>query len=45
MGLLVNIYRDKYDATNGGLSRFGRKIEEILGHKFYGALPIHDRFE
>ena len=26
-------------------SRFSRMIERLLGHRFYGAVPIHDRFE
>lgn len=26
-------------------SRFNAKVREIAGHDFYGALPIHDRFE
>ncbi len=26
-------------------SRFAEKIEEILGHRFYGAVAIHDRVE
>jgi hypothetical protein len=26
-------------------SRFRETLEEMLGHKFYGAIPIHDRVE
>jgi len=26
-------------------SRFSRAVEKMTGHRFYGALPIHDRFE
>jgi hypothetical protein len=26
-------------------SRFGKAIERLLGHVFYGAVPIHDRVE
>ena len=26
-------------------SRFGEAVEKILGHGFYGAIPIHDRFD
>ena len=26
-------------------SRIDRYIDEICGHRFYGAIPIHDRFE
>jgi hypothetical protein len=26
-------------------SRFSEAIEAILGHRFYGAVPIHDRVE
>ena len=32
-----------YGATSD--SRFGEAVEEMLGHGFYGALPIHDRVE
>ena len=32
-----------YAATSD--SRFSDKIEEMLGHNFYGAVPIHDRVE
>jgi len=32
-----------YAATSD--SRFSDKIEEMLGHGFYGAVPIHDRVE
>jgi len=28
-----------------GDSRFGAKVDELLGHHFYGAVPIHDRVE
>lgn len=42
-GVIGPMMGGNYGATSD--SRFGRKIEEILGHKFYGALPIHDRFE
>lgn len=26
-------------------SRFSRKVEELLGTRFYGAVPLHDRVE
>lgn len=26
-------------------SRFSQAVEKLLGHKFYGAVPIHDRIE
>lgn len=26
-------------------SRFREAVEELLGHAFYGALPLHDRYE
>lgn len=26
-------------------SRFSRAVEDLLGHRFYGAVPLHDRFE
>jgi hypothetical protein len=26
-------------------SRFGQKVNQLLGHDFYGAVPFHDRFE
>ena len=32
-----------YAATSD--SRFGDMIEKLLGHSFYGAVPIHDRVE
>ena len=32
-----------YAATSD--SRFSDKIEQMLGHHFYGAIPIHDRVE
>ena len=32
-----------YAATSD--SRFTEKVEEMLGHHFYGAVPIHDRVE
>jgi hypothetical protein len=32
-----------YAATSD--SRFGQAIRKILGHDFYGAVAIHDRFE
>jgi hypothetical protein len=28
-----------------GDSRFNEAVEKLLGHRFYGAVPIHDRFE
>ena len=31
--------------AGSGDSRFGAKIDELLGHHFYGAVPIHDRVE
>jgi hypothetical protein len=32
-----------YGATSD--SRFSEACEKLLGHVFYGAVPIHDRFE
>jgi len=32
-----------YAATSD--SRFNEAIEKLLGHNFYGALPVHDRTE
>ena len=32
-----------YAATSD--SRFSEAVEELLGHNFYGALPVHDRVE
>jgi hypothetical protein len=32
-----------YGATSD--SRFSETVEKMLGHSFYGALPIHDRVE
>ena len=32
-----------YAATSD--SRFREAIEKLLGHNFYGALPVHDRVE
>ena len=32
-----------YAATSD--SRFSELAEKLLGHRFYGAVPIHDRFE
>lgn len=32
-----------YAGTSDG--RFGRAVEELLGHAFYGAVAIHDRIE
>jgi hypothetical protein len=32
-----------YGATSD--SRFSEACERLLGHRFYGAVPIHDRFE
>lgn len=26
-------------------SRFREAVEDLLGHRFYGAVPLHDRFE
>lgn len=26
-------------------SRFSEAVEKICGHRFYGAVPLHDRFE
>lgn len=28
-----------------GDSRFNEAVEKLLGHRFYGAVPIHDRYE
>jgi hypothetical protein len=32
-----------YVATSD--SRFGDECERLLGYRFYGAVPLHDRFE
>lgn len=32
-----------YIATSD--SRFREAVEKMLGHRFYGAIPLHDRFE
>lgn len=32
-----------YVASSDG--RFGQAVEEITGARFYGAVPLHDRFE
>jgi hypothetical protein len=32
-----------FGSTSDG--RFGDAIEKLLGHRFYGAVAIHDRFE
>lgn len=37
------MFGGNYGATSDG--RFSRKCEELLGHAFYGAVPIHDRIE
>ena len=37
------MFGGNYGATSD--SRFSDKIEEITGHRFYGAIPIHDRVE
>jgi hypothetical protein len=37
------MFGGNYAATSD--SRFGRAVEAILGHRFYGAVPIHDRLE
>lgn len=29
----------------GSDSRFSEAVEKLLGHRFYGAVPLHDRFE
>ena len=37
------VFDGNYAATCD--SRFNKAIEEMLGHRFYGAIPIHDRFD
>jgi hypothetical protein len=37
------MFGGNYAATSD--SRFSRACEKLLGHSFYGAVPIHDRFE
>lgn len=32
-----------YIATSDG--RFSDLVESLLGHRFYGAIPLHDRYE
>ena len=38
-----SMFGGNYAATSD--SRFSDKIEQMLGHHFYGAIPIHDRVE
>lgn len=42
-GVCGPMFGGNYGATSD--SRFGEKIEEITGSRFYGAVAIHDRFE
>lgn len=37
------MFGGNYAATSD--SRFGEAVERLLGRKFYGAVPIHDRCE
>lgn len=37
------MFGGNYGATSD--SRFNEKIAQLLGHRFYGAVPIHDRYE
>jgi hypothetical protein len=37
------MFGGNYAATSD--SRFSRACEKLLGHSFYGAVPIHDRYE
>lgn len=37
------MFGGNYAATSDG--RFSAACEKLLGHSFYGAVPIHDRFE
>lgn len=42
-GLVGPMFGGTYIATSD--SRFGHAIEALLGHRFYGAIPFHDRYE
>ena len=37
------MFGGNYAATSD--SRFSDAIEKMLGHRFYGAVPVHDRIE
>jgi len=37
------MFGGNYAATSD--SRFSRAVEKITGHRFYGAVPVHDRIE
>ena len=39
----LTMFGGNYGATSD--SRFSKAIETMLGHNFYGAIPIHDRIE
>ena len=38
-----SMFGGNYGATSD--SRFSEACERLLGHRFYGAVPIHDRYE
>lgn len=38
-----SMFGGNYGATSD--SRFSETVERMLGHSFYGAVPIHDRVE
>jgi len=37
------MFGGNYGSTSD--SRFSQAIEKLIGHRFYGAVPIHDRWE
>lgn len=42
-GVAGPMFGGNYGASSDG--RFGEACRKLLGHDFYGAVPIHDRFE
>lgn len=42
-GMIGPMMGGNYAATSDG--RFGAACAKLLGHTFYGAVPIHDRYE
>lgn len=38
-----SMFGGNYAATSD--SRFSEALEKLLGHRFYGAVAVHDRFE
>ena len=43
IGKRHSMFGGNYGATSD--SRFSDMVEDMLGHSFYGAVPIHDRVE